>query len=72
MVHDARHQLDKPIADLQAKIDRESDPVEQDKLYDIMSTLMDMRETDLQAMEPKARRRDVWQQRAMYDTWDLY
>lgn len=72
MAHDARHSLDKPIFDLQTKIDQESDPIEQDKLFDILQTLMDIRAEQLDAMEPKARRMDVWQQRMDDDTWDLY
>ena len=70
MTHDARHKLDNPISDLQAKL--ESDPVGQNKLWDVLQTLMDIREQDLQDMEPKARRMDVWKQRLENDTWDLY
>lgn len=72
MTHDAAHKLDKPIADLQARIDAEENPIEQDKLQDILQALMDMRADDLEAMDPKSRRHSVWVQRMENDTWDLF
>ena len=72
MDHAAAHKLDKPISDLQARIDATDCPTEQDKLQDILHMLMDMRAADLEAMDPKDRCHSVWVQRMENDTWDLY
>lgn len=72
MAHDARHKLDGRIKELTDRINKETCPIEQDKLMDIQQVLMEIRAEDLQEMDQKTRRTDVWQQRYDNDTADLY